>query len=123
VSIRKPAHEACQHPPGHVRWRLRPPPMHTVPLRGAVQGHQDGEGPGTSGTRPLDEHRYDHPCMAQTLGGSAVRRPHPIARPSLLEHLRARVLGDRIVASQAHRSRREYMVQQAREHGASQRPG
>ena len=45
VTLRKPAHQARQQQPGEVRWRLMPRAMHTIPLRGAVQGRPRRGGP------------------------------------------------------------------------------
>jgi hypothetical protein len=112
VSTRKPAHQARQQQPSHVCWRLMPRPVQTIPLRGAVQGHQDGEGPEASGKRQLHEHRHDHPLMAPAIGRIAVRQLHPITMPSLATYLGAKMLGDGIVARQQHRPLRNHMVQQ-----------
>jgi hypothetical protein len=101
--LRKPADQACQQQPSEVRWRLMPRAMHTIPLRGAVQGRQDGEGPGPGRERKFDEYRQDHPLMAPAIGCIVMSRPHPIAMPPLAKHLGPRVLGDRIVARQEHR--------------------
>jgi hypothetical protein len=54
---------------------------------------------------------HDDPFMAPTVGRIAVGRPHPITMPSLAKDLGARVLGDRIIASQEHRAMRDNMVQ------------
>jgi hypothetical protein len=123
VSIRKPAYQARQQQPRDMRWRLMARAMHVIPHGGAVQGDQDWERPRPGGERPLDEPRDDHPLMSPAIGRIAVSRPHPIAMPPLPKHLRARVLSDRIVASQQHRPRWDHLVQQARNQGASQRPG
>jgi hypothetical protein len=122
VSSRKPAPQACQQQPSHVRWRLMPHPVQTMPLRGAGQGHQDGEGPGPRGEWELHKEGHDHPCMTPAIGRIAVRRPHAIALLSRATHLGARMLGDRIVARQSYRPRRTPMVQQARAQGARQGP-
>jgi hypothetical protein len=73
VSIRKPTHQARQQQAGQVHRRLMPRALHAIPLRGTVQGRQDGERPGPGGDRQFDKHRYDHPCMSPAIGGIAVR--------------------------------------------------
>ena len=123
VSIRKPAHQARQQQPDNVRWRLMTRAMHTIPLGGTVQSHQDGEGPRACRERQFHEHRHDDPLMPPAIGDIAVGRAYPIAMPSLAKHLGAWVLGDRIVASQQHRPGRNYMVQQERDQGTSECPG
>jgi hypothetical protein len=106
VPRRKPPYQLCQQQPGEVCWRPMPRAVHAIPLRGAVQGHQDGERPGPCGERPLEAHRDDYPLMAPALGRIAVGRPPAIAMPSLAKDLGARVLGDRLIAHQEHRPSR-----------------
>lgn len=118
----KPTHQACQQQPGHMRRRLMPRPVHAIPRGGAIQGRQDRKGPGPCRERQLYEHRYHHPLVPPAIGRIPVGRPHPIAMPAFAEHFRARVLGDRIVASAEHRPRREYMVEQEHHQCAGQGP-
>jgi hypothetical protein len=61
--------------------------------------------------------------MPPAVGGSAVGRPHPSALPSLAQDHGARGLGDRLVASQEHRARRDPMVQPEGDQQARSRPG
>jgi hypothetical protein len=87
---RDPPYEPCQQPPGPGCGRRRPRAGPALPGWGAGPGPHTGEGPGPGGERPLDEHRHDHPVLAPPIRGSAVGRPHPLTRPALAEHLRAR---------------------------------
>ena len=123
VALWKPAHHARQQQPGQMRWRFMARPMRLIPLRGAIQGHQDGERPGPDRERQLDQHRHDHPLMPPPIRRIAVGRAHAIAMPSLAKDVGARVFCDRIIAGQEHRARRDDMVQQERDQQASQRPG
>jgi hypothetical protein len=116
VTRRKPAHQAGQPPPGRVRRGGMPRARHTIPRRGTGQGDSDGERPRACGERPRDEHRQNHPRMAPAIGRRALRRPPPIAMPSLTKHVGARGLGHRLVARQAPRPRRDPMVPQDPDH-------
>jgi hypothetical protein len=121
--VRKPAYQPRQQQPGDVRWRFMARVVHAIPLRGAVQGCQDGERIGSGGKRQLDAHRHNHPFMSPAVGGIAVGRPHPIAMPLLAEYFGAKVLGDRLVARSEHWPRRDDMLQQDRDQSARQGPG
>jgi hypothetical protein len=90
---------------------------------GRDQRHQDGERPGPSRERPRDEPRHHAPRMTPAIGRIVVRRSPPITMPSLAKDLGAGGLGHRILARQEPRARRDDIVQQVRDHGASQRPG
>jgi hypothetical protein len=46
VTLWDPAHQARQQQPGEVRRRLMPCAVQGIPLRRALQGHQDGQRPG-----------------------------------------------------------------------------
>ena len=122
VVLRKPARQACQQRPGHGRRRLLPPARHTIPGWGTGPGAQDGTGPGSWRDRQGDEPRPNHPRVAPALGRSAVGRPHPLTRPSLATHVRARRPGDGRVACPHHRPRRHPRVQQEGAQGARRCP-
>jgi hypothetical protein len=122
MTRRNPAPPACQPPPGSVCRRLMPPPGPALPLRRAGPGDHDGKRPRPGSERPRDEPGEDHPCMPPAIGGIAGGRPHPIALPALATHLGARVLSERLVASQEDWSRRDPLVPPEREQRARQRP-
>src|SRR5919108_1066960 len=83
VTRRKPAHQASPQPPGEGRRSWMPPARPAIPCRGTGHGDQDGESPRPCRQRPVDEPRPHPPLLAPTRGRSAVRRPHPLALPSL----------------------------------------
>jgi len=85
----------------------------TTPLGGTIQGDQEGESPRSSRERQLHEPRHDDSCMPPAVGRIAVRRPHAIALPFLAKHLGARMFGHRMIASEEHRPRWDYIVRPA----------
>src|SRR5262245_22602844 len=81
---------------------MRPPAAAVLAL-GAVEVHQDRQGPGSGGEREADEDRQDHPPMPPTPGGVGVAGADRVAVSRLAIDLAPGVAVDGVVADQDHR--------------------
>ena len=123
LSLREPADEASQQKPREVRRGLMTLPMGLIPLRKAVQCHYDGQCPRTCGAGQGDEDREHYPFMAPAIGGIGVGGPYTITMSAFAKDLWARVLSNRIIASEEHMAGRNYMGQEKHPQCSGQIPG
>jgi len=90
-----------------------------VPLLGAVQGHQDRQGPATPGKGELDQDCQDDPLVPAAVGGERVHRTDGVAMAGLAVDLNSAMLVHCIVLAQGHRA----FGNPATQEKAGQRPG
>jgi hypothetical protein len=106
MALGEPADEAGEQEPSQMCRRLMARRMGLIPFGGALQSDQGRKSPGPCRERQLDQHRHDDPLMSPPIGRVAMGRPDAITVAALAKHLRARALGDGVIASQEYRADR-----------------
>ena len=102
LSLGKPVQNHRQQLPHQFGRRLVAPTVFLVPFRAAVQSHQHGQRPGTTGKGELHQDCQHNPLVSPAIRRIGVRRTYRVPMTGLAVDFLAAMSIDRVVADQRH---------------------